>query len=297
MFSKLSPIFKLSLCLLLSTGLHGALVFYDWMTPPVEPSSENVPVLVSLLPVTNVVTPVLTEKAELQPQQFAPSKAVPAKTSPVKTSPAKAVPHTVKAQQPSAAKRTATVPPKVVAAKPLLKKPPVAVVVDEPRMKIASAEMVCMTPQDVLFDSHPVLFTDNNPEVAPARVETTTDNLSTRTQQVSLHADDKSVLDLSSVAMIQSLVEAVPNYRSNPLPEYPFLARQKHWEGVVWLLVDITAEGLVDDLQVEQPCGHRVLDRAASRTVRRWQFSPATRAGVPVASQVRVPVRFRLEDG
>ncbi|MBW2689343.1 MAG: energy transducer TonB [Deltaproteobacteria bacterium] len=168
---------------------------------------------------------------------------------------------------------------------------------DEPRMKMASAELVCMTPQDVLFDPLPVLFADNNSEVAPARVETTTDNISTRVQQASQHASDKSVLDLSSLAMTQSLVEAIPNYRSNPLPEYPFLARQKHWEGVVWLLVDITAEGLVDDLRVEQPCGHRVLDRAASRTVRRWQFSPATRAGVPVASQVRVPVRFRLEDG
>lgn len=292
MFSKLSPIFKLSLCLLLSTGLHGGLVFYNWMTPPAEPRSENAPVVVSLLPVTNVVPPTLTESPKPLSQQAMSSKAATTKNSPAKT-----VPRTVKAQQPSTAKRSATAAPKIVAAKPLPKKPPVAVVVDEPRMKMASAELVCMTPQDVLFDPLPVLFADNNTEVAPARVETTTDNISTRVQQASQHASDKSVLDLSSLAMTQSLVEAIPNYRSNPLPEYPFLARQKHWEGVVWLLVDITAEGLVDDLRVEQPCGHRVLDRAASRTVRRWQFSPATRAGVPVESQVRVPVRFRLEDG
>ena len=56
-------------------------------------------------------------------------------------------------------------------------------------------------------------------------------------------------------------------------------------------------QSLVDDLRVEQSCGHRVLDRAASRTVRRWQFSPAKRAGLPVSSQARIPVRFRLEDG
>jgi len=88
----------------------------------------------------------------------------------------------------------------------------------------------------------------------------------------------------------------MPNYRNNPLPEYPYIARQRHWEGVVWLLVDVSAKGLVDDVDVEQSCGHRVLDRAASRTVRRWEFTPATRAGMPVESQVRIPVRFSLED-
>jgi len=93
-----------------------------------------------------------------------------------------------------------------------------------------------------------------------------------------------------------ALTEAMPNYRNNPLPEYPYIARQRHWEGVVWLLVDVSAKGLVDDVDVEQSCGHRVLDRAASRTVRRWEFTPATRAGMPVESQVRIPVRFSLED-
>ena len=87
----------------------------------------------------------------------------------------------------------------------------------------------------------------------------------------------------------------MPDYRNNPLPEYPFIARQKHWQGVVWLLVDVSAKGLVDAVDLEQSCGYRALDRAASRAVQRWEFTPAKRGGLPIASQVRIPVRFSLE--
>jgi protein TonB len=158
----------------------------------------------------------------------------------------------------------------------------------------SSAEMVCMTPQDVVFDDLPEMFSDRQPEAATAAVATAPDEVSDSAPQTF----EKGLLDSAALSAYRSsLIEAVPNYRSNPLPEYPRLARQKHWEGVVWLLVDVTAEGLVDDLRVEQSCGHKVLDRTARRTVKRWQFSPAQRAGVPVASQVRIPVRFRLEGG
>ena len=51
----------------------------------------------------------------------------------------------------------------------------------------------------------------------------------------------------------------------------------------------------VEDLSVEASSGYKVLDRAATRTVSRWSFEPATRAGIPVSSKARIPVRFRLE--
>jgi protein TonB len=108
--------------------------------------------------------------------------------------------------------------------------------------------------------------------------------------------DERGLPDNAASAS-QALTEATPDYSSNPLPKYPRLARQKHWEGVVWLMVDVSAAGLVDDLRIEQSCGHRVLDRAAHRAVSRWRFSPAKRDGLPVSSQVRIPVRFLLEEG
>lgn len=92
------------------------------------------------------------------------------------------------------------------------------------------------------------------------------------------------------------MVDATPRYESNPLPKYPYLARQRHWEGRVWLLATVSGEGRVLDLEVSSSSGYGLLDKSAMKTVRRWRFVPAMRGGVPVASQVRIPVEFRLQD-
>ena len=143
---------------------------------------------------------------------------------------------------------------------------------------------MCLTPQEP------------DTEGSPGAVAATSAPVEETVLLASLVTGDVQVVN-ESPSFANSLVEAIPHYRSNPLPEYPRLARKKHWEGVVWLLVDVSADGSVEDLEVEKACGHKVLDRAAERTVKRWQFSPATRGGLPVSSQVRIPVRFRLEDG
>ncbi|HKL24785.1 MAG TPA: energy transducer TonB [Desulfuromonadales bacterium] len=91
-------------------------------------------------------------------------------------------------------------------------------------------------------------------------------------------------------------IDARPRYRSNPLPEYPYLARQRHWQGEVWLMVTVSAAGRVEELEVAESSGYGVLDKAALKSVRRWRFFPAEKAGLRVASQVRVPVRFKLRD-
>ena len=163
--------------------------------------------------------------------------------------------------------------------------PLVADTPDKVQEEPASTELVCTPPQDVVSAVSPVAEAD---EAGKEEKKVVTAALATTASKV----DSDQPFATSA-----SLVEAVPNYRSNPLPEYPLLARRKHWEGVVWLLVDVSPEGSVDDLQIEETCGHRLLDRAAVRSVKRWRFSPATRGGLPVSSQVRIPVRFRLEDG
>ncbi|MCF6238219.1 MAG: energy transducer TonB, partial [Candidatus Marinimicrobia bacterium] len=181
-----------------------------------------------------------------------------------------------------------------------------AIAADEPLKETVPVELACVAPQKVidetqteLSESLAELFADSQAEAAFTRFDTALiepdtviDSVSTGKRQASLQAVDKGGLPTS---MTQPLIEAFPNYRSNPLPSYPQMARQKRWQGVVWLLVDVSAEGLVEDLQVEQSCGYRVLDKAASQAVRRWEFSPARRAGLVVESQVRIPVRFRLE--
>ena len=82
----------------------------------------------------------------------------------------------------------------------------------------------------------------------------------------------------------------------NSPPEYPAAARAQRHIGVVVLSVLVNSEGNVERLTVESSSGHAALDHSALAAVRRWQFSPARLAGQPIATTVRVPVRFSIRD-
>lgn len=84
------------------------------------------------------------------------------------------------------------------------------------------------------------------------------------------------------------------HYRSHPRPEYPAQARRDRQEGVVLLKVQIGPDGRPADVALQRSSGFPLLDESAIRAVKRWTFEPATAVGLPVASQVEVPVRFNL---
>jgi protein TonB len=84
------------------------------------------------------------------------------------------------------------------------------------------------------------------------------------------------------------------NYKSNPKPEYPRLARSRGWQGKVLLRVQVTADGRSAAVTVQQSSGHRQLDDAAVAAVEQWTFVPARRGATPVASTVTVPIQFKL---
>lgn len=270
MFNDLQPYLRLLCCLLLSAGMHGAMGFYVWGDAPAAARMAPAPVAVSLLTVAQDSPPLVPQaKAPRQPQEAVSRPAMPA----ARPSP----PVAALAKQAALARPASPLPGKV---RPEADRA-------RPEVEPLAADTVCMVPQDVLA-------ADASAQGGPGLP-------STSTKAVAADGPSRTVASLRKAAAPvpaegPELTEAVPNYRSNPLPEYPYLARKKHWEGIVWLLVDVSAEGKVDDLRVERSCGHSILDRAASRTVRRWEFSPAMRAGLPTASQVRIPVRFRLED-
>ena len=91
------------------------------------------------------------------------------------------------------------------------------------------------------------------------------------------------------------LILATPRYASNPRPEYPRLARQNRWEGIVHLRATISAQGEVDAVTVENSSGYQLLDASALNGVRRWRFVPARRGELQVPCEVRIPVAFKLE--
>ncbi|MDD5560117.1 TonB family protein [Candidatus Methylomirabilis sp.] len=87
---------------------------------------------------------------------------------------------------------------------------------------------------------------------------------------------------------------AAPNYGINPLPKYPLLAREKGYEGTVYLRVLVQVNGRVGQLAVDRTSGYEILDRAAVDSVKEWAFFPAKKGGRLVESWVLLPVKFAL---
>lgn len=92
------------------------------------------------------------------------------------------------------------------------------------------------------------------------------------------------------------LTEVLPQYLRNPAPVYPRLARERGEEGTVVLDVEVLPSGRCGTLRVLESSGHALLDEAAARAVRQWQFKPAARWGRAIAVWVEIPVTFRLID-
>ena len=78
-------------------------------------------------------------------------------------------------------------------------------------------------------------------------------------------------------------------------PIYPRECIRKGQQGEVILMVQVSADGDVLSVEVLQSSGHRLLDRAAVRSVERLRFVPATRDGVPVSSTLELPLLYQLE--
>ena len=94
----------------------------------------------------------------------------------------------------------------------------------------------------------------------------------------------------------RATVRARPDCVHNPPPAYPRAARRRGYEGLVLLLVRVSAAGVSLSVEVKESSGHPVLDRAAVKAVQRWRFKPATADGKPTAGEVEVPIRFKLTD-
>lgn len=261
MFANLSPVLRLVLFLFVSAGMHGGLVFYGWLGAPAESRLTAGPVTISLLP---AVAP-LPKQTKTQPLQAS-----------VAERPNKPAPPEKKLRAPSLAE----------VHKPRIKKPSPVAAAKPVQEESQASEPAFTKPNEIV----PEVSSADDPKASMEAVE--------QVELTSLSpGESKKTVKVPSSLSSPSLVEAVPRNRSNPLPGYPRLARRNHWQGVVWLLVEVSSAGMVEGLHVEESSGYKLLDRAAARTVRRWQFSPATRGGLAVSSQVRIPVRFRLEDG
>lgn len=84
-----------------------------------------------------------------------------------------------------------------------------------------------------------------------------------------------------------------PMARHTPPPEYPTELACYDVGGTVELIMEIGVDGMPQDVRVERSSGQPALDEAALAAVADWEFTPGTRGGQPVATDLRVPVTFR----
>jgi TonB family protein len=79
-------------------------------------------------------------------------------------------------------------------------------------------------------------------------------------------------------------------------PVYPTAAFEQGLSGKVELRVDIGVDGRVTDVTVLSATPPGVFEAAALGAARQWTFSPALRDGKAVASALKVPVTFAMND-
>lgn len=92
------------------------------------------------------------------------------------------------------------------------------------------------------------------------------------------------------------LRSAVSRYRQTSPPVYPQAARQKGYEGLVLISVEILENGSPGQLLVKKSSGYEILDQAALSAVRKWKFVPASKNSVHIRTWGDVPIRFVLQD-
>lgn len=93
----------------------------------------------------------------------------------------------------------------------------------------------------------------------------------------------------------QARIDAPPHPKSSIKPEYPASARERGEQGEVLLEISVDAAGAVSSVAVVSSSGHRALDDAALKAVRRAKFIPAKSDSRPVAGRVRLTLEFRLK--
>jgi protein TonB len=88
-------------------------------------------------------------------------------------------------------------------------------------------------------------------------------------------------------------LERRPEPISQVAPAYPPELRKSKIEGAVTLLFLLSEEGRVEEARVENS-SRPEFEKPALEAIRKWRFRPGTKAGQPVRTYLRIPMRFRV---
>jgi protein TonB len=165
------------------------------------------------------------------------------------------------------------------------KAPPAA----PPAPSIAAAPAPTTTPPPVAPAKPSNVMTPGERAIAQLNVESTT-----------VEAAPKSAMRARAPAPVPAAIVADANGASAPVlthrvePAYPPDAKRTRRQGWVDVTFTVEPDGTVIGATVADAEPKYVFDRAALGAVSRWQFTPGTQDGKPVASQMRQRIEFRL---
>lgn len=168
---------------------------------------------------------------------------------------------------------------------PPVPEPPKVPPVPEPPV-VPPAEIVPPQPAPPVAETHLITTTHHNAPAAPVAVARASRSPAPSVRHAAAAPGGGSAGDTSL---------AHPRYAVNPPPNYPPDAKRLKQQGEVLLHVKVGADGSAQAVTLKHSSGFPELDEAALAAVRRWKFEPARAAGVPVAVDVDVPVRFRIQ--
>ena len=78
---------------------------------------------------------------------------------------------------------------------------------------------------------------------------------------------------------------------------YPPVARNRGWQGVVKLELQIESDGHISDLHIKETSGYSLLDKAAMRSLQLAHVPDAAQWLDGKAISIIVPVEYRLIKG
>ncbi|MBI4314181.1 MAG: energy transducer TonB [Candidatus Omnitrophica bacterium] len=93
-----------------------------------------------------------------------------------------------------------------------------------------------------------------------------------------------------------AVTEGKSKHLRNPAPPYPWASITRQEQGVVVLSVSVDEAGRPLEVGIDTSSGFSMLDESALKTIRRWKFDPAHVGFLPVRSNIKVPIRFVLQE-
>jgi TonB family protein len=90
--------------------------------------------------------------------------------------------------------------------------------------------------------------------------------------------------------------DQAPEAKTMVQPKYPDLATKAGMEGTVWTKVSIDETGKVTKVVVTKSDAE-IFNQVSIDAAMQWAFKPALKGGKPIAAEVAIPFRFKLQKG